>query len=123
MCHTIDSIAQRPRIKYAYKVVEARRGGLFSLHNYARSTRWEVGKTVRAKGLRSYGCVKACDSTQSAAGIYVYTLLAKARSARKRWPNSGMIIKVAVDPKDWLTTALFRHEATYRKATMVAVVK
>lgn len=125
MCHTIDIAAKRPRARYAYKAVNILwRGKYCSPHAdlYVPGTPvyWEVGQVVRAVGLgRSKG--RDAQNLYSTAGIYVYRRLRDAKCNATSYLRA--VIRVEVDPKDWLTTSTCGVFATYRKAKMVAVVK
>lgn len=135
MCHCVDLEAKRPNRTQAYKVVEVRNGALSSVHastylNGVGVPKWEKGKPIRAKRIgrgvirgrkKFFGINHRGEST---GGIYVY--LNRRHALRMVAGHyDRVVIAVAIDPKDWLTSsrnASLCKIATYRKATMVGRV-
>lgn len=123
MCHKVSKTAKRPKARFAYKSVVGHGGNLGYKSAHAsgyvsRPVYWRPGRTVYAQGLRAGYEDADGDST---AGIYVFRRLRDAKENADA--HLRTVIKVAVDPEDWLTTSECGEMATYRKATMVNVVK
>ena len=126
MCFKINPYAKPPRAKYAYKVVELTPfGNLQSVLYPQRTHPWSYpGEVVhRSKGPTSSSRTYAGDRTRNARhGIYVFHRLQDAKYSLC-WCRDRIILKVAVDQKDWLysnkhSPFLTEHISTYDKVTV-----
>ncbi len=113
MCFRIDHGAKRPKRRKAYKIVHITRGGLVVSHIHNKH--WQCNKT---HSIRKNACIHMQGSAHE--GIYVYCSLAAAKDTF-RYGNisDSVIMKVEVDPADWLYSSYDNGwcsgVATYRK--------
>lgn len=135
MCFTIDTKAKSWTKRYVWKVVRAARkrsGDLKFTSPQSHSTvEYKIGKGRQIKSgaqttNSTYGSVIPGGNTR--AGIYVARTFADAVAYANDWRLRGhryRIIKLAVDPKDFLfASAGGRHmgAGTYRKVKVLNVV-
>lgn len=122
MCFRIDSEAKRPQQRVGYKVVKFTRG------HYLRSTmgsgqEWSTpGATIRRSRGRTSKLSTWSPGRTACHGIYVCERLKDAR--RLDYQVDEIIIKVLVDPADWLHSNdrwgndACSHISTYDKVTI-----
>jgi len=119
MCFRIDLSAERPKRRKAYKVVVITRSGL--VHSYVHNKQWQCNKThsirrcAKTKNILVY-------SHQAREGIYVYDTVAAARNhiLERNYDSCLVIMRVNVDPADWLYSSSSKNSwdagiSTYRK--------
>ena len=115
MCFWIDRNARRPRQRVAWKVMRLcykRTGGYLYSMNYYRHDKYTLGDTIVAKNETAFP-----EDVYARGGVYVYTDLAEAQ----RWNWTGCaIVKVYVNPKDWLQSSasfecMYGRVRTYQK--------
>lgn len=112
MCFVIDPTITKRRAKYAYKVVERHGKALRSLFFRTRRDWSEKGVHRASKGPSSvHG-----NGFKAHHGIYVFTSNGAAESAcSQTW---AVLIRVRVDPADFLHMSKCGTMATYRKVTV-----
>ena len=115
MCFRIDEKAVRPRQSVAWKVVHLKRDGTleseFNHSSQGQKARWSTfGGVVR----RGWG--EKRDGVYAHSGIYVY--LSEARAVQAAYDDYHCVLRVEVDPKDWLFSSCAKRPgtvATYSK--------
>jgi hypothetical protein len=107
--------------KYAYKVVYII--GSYNEREFVSLYRHKVGEigTIyksnrRRKSLTAYERESECIYS----GVHVYPTLS---GARLHTYDSRVVIRVAVDPKDFVARSYYGQEAVYKKVLPVAFVK
>jgi hypothetical protein len=122
MCFQIEKFASRPRSRIAYKIVTRTPAG------YLRSVTgkrfkpkgqyWSTpGATVhRSKGPTSKEGNWGSGNKNAAHGIYVFRTVKDAKNML--WSPGQVILKVLVDPADWLHNDRYAGVATYEKVTI-----
>ena len=109
MCFSIDWAAKRPARRVAWKVVRILPSGQVGSVMYDRK-RWSCNKTHRIR----YGAQTTEYGHYANEGIYVYHTLSKAQSNAAYYLSDRVVMKVEVDPADWLYTNSFNTVSTYR---------
>lgn len=129
MCFMIDIAATAPRKKYGYKVVRLKGHEVRSL--YKNSFRWQTGvnwprnyegridRTLRRGDFSTSECGYESFACR---GIYVYLNREHALSRiREGLDKSLVLLKVELDPEDWLYSSVSGEAqcvATYRKVSV-----
>ncbi len=138
MCFSIRKSAKRPLDRYAYKLVEITPDG--TVQSLIMGKGLQTGENKRSRGP-----TKREDEytpwPRARHGIYVYRTLREAkyqlkphlRQRQQKYVNDGVIkfkridgsfsgyvaiIRVNVDPADWLHTSIDGKMATYKKVTI-----
>ena len=116
MCFDIDKNAERPVAKYGWKIVEQKHSGyLYSL--FYDDISWQPDIEQRMKPGVPTSIQNRADR-QAHGGIYVYTSKRTALKAYRYWNSDEIfLMRVHIDPKDWLFTSTDGTQATYRGVT------
>jgi hypothetical protein len=118
MCFRIDETAQRPKTKIAWKIVERTPAGYLRSMFYPQQT-WQPGlEQRRLQYIWPWSSSHRKSTIRYAlGGIYVFT------SKRAAWiqynpdHNIDFLMRVRVDPDEWLFTSVDGTMATYNAAT------
>jgi len=110
MCFLIDDDATAPIQWTAWKVLILKGGYLYSPYNPSQKggSDWTAGAAIQRSGGKTRWGVFA------ESGIYVY-LNERVALDDARYHYNGVVVEVAVDPKDWLYTSRDGSQATYDK--------
>lgn len=125
MCFTVNTKAKRPRLRTVWKVVKLHVNGALRseiarttlCYNYPGSI---IKRTPRQAPTSTSGF--ASNRVLAQSGIYVY--LSKSYAVKRTYPawtfdGAGLVLlKLEVDPADWLHTSDDGVMATYDKVTV-----
>ena len=114
MCFQINEKAKRPRKKYVYKTLRLTRNGYLESPIYLTS--WQPGEVKEAKGTSYYIASKFPPVKRAFKGIYVYLTYKDAAYYKSKYE---VIVKLEVDPRDWIHTCYQGIRATYRKVKLL----
>jgi hypothetical protein len=118
MCFTINETAERPTARIAWKIVELTPAGYLRSMFYPQQL-WQPGREQRRLRYIWPWSSASSDSTYRYAlgGIYVYTSKKEARKEYNSDSSDNVLMRVHVNPDEWLFTSLDGSVATYNAAT------
>jgi hypothetical protein len=115
MCFPIKKDAKRPRNRYVYKLVERRWDNRGYTGPYYKTLEYIIDKVSSIK-LRA----KTQSLGRAHEGLYVYLTLDAARRERHL---GARILKCEVSPDDWIVSATYARQATYRRLKPIGFVR
>lgn len=116
MCFILADKQERWENKTVWKILRIRGESLESLHGMGRKLNWWANTWVKAEGSPNprAGGFLGTPLFRSAGGIYVYKSEVSAGN-RCRFYYNAVLIRLKVDPEDFLHHDRYNEIATYRK--------
>lgn len=107
-----------PRNKYGYKIVTSQ---LKSCTYPTPGITWKPGRVVRANVRKAISTYKWHRSFGE--GIHVYTTLSRALSSYGYMNNTFKLVRVRLDPADWLGSCTLEQRAVYKKVVVDKILE